>query len=183
MELAVLILSILLTTSYAVPVVDLQGNELKRGSQYYVLPAIRGPTGGGLKLAPLHCTCPLYVAREESEVDRGLPVMFFPENPDRPIIQEGGTLYAMFAVPTECSDSTVWQRENDTISTGGTVSSSVGTHFSRFSIVRADEFAESAYKILSCPCSIDVDRGSCLRGCSEVDSVPHTVVFVSANVE
>ena len=182
MELTLVILSLLLTTSYAVPVLDGQGNELKRGHKYYVLPAIFGPTGGGLKLVPGDGTCPLYVAREESEVASGLPVLFFPENPDRATVQEGGTLYAMFAVPTECSDSTVWRFEENAITTGGKVSSSIAPHFSRFAISRG-EFPDNSYKIQSCPCSVDVERPSCRLACSEVDTLPASVVFIRADDE
>ncbi|CAA6666952.1 unnamed protein product [Spirodela intermedia] len=166
----VLLFTLLLATSHAAiisdPVLDSNGNELKRGRQYYVLPAIFGPTGGGLKLVSLNETCPLSVAREESEVAWGLSVMFFPENPDTSTVVEGATFYAMFAAPTQCTEST-----------------SIAPHDSRFAIHKSDEFPRSAYKISFCPCSVDVERPSCRVGCSVVDSLPNTVVFMNAEAD
>ena len=63
------------------------------------------------------------------------------------------------------------------------MSSIMGPHYSRFSIVRADESAELAYKILSCPCSTDFDYSSCQMKYSDIDSVPNIVVFMIAYVE
>ncbi|CAA7403760.1 unnamed protein product [Spirodela intermedia] len=181
----VLLLTLLLATSHAAiisdPVLDSSGNELKRGHQYYVLPAIFGPLGGGLNLMSLNETCPLYVTREISEMARGLPVMFFPENPDRSTVREGGTFNAMFAAPTQCTESTVWTVKEGTLATGGTVSQSIGPHYSRFAIYKSDEFPRSAYKIRSCPCSVDVPRAACLMGCLEGGSLPNAVNFVSAD--
>ncbi|CAA7403759.1 unnamed protein product [Spirodela intermedia] len=183
----VLLFTLLLATSHAAiisdPVLDSNGNELKRGRQYYVLPAIFGPTGGGLKLVSLNETCPLSVAREESEVAWGLSVMFFPENPDTSTVVEGATFYAMFAAPTQCTESTVWRAKEGTLTTGGSVSQSIAPHDSRFAIHKSDEFPRSAYKISFCPCSVDVERPSCRVGCSVVDSLPNTVVFMNAEAD
>ncbi|CAA6666949.1 unnamed protein product [Spirodela intermedia] len=174
MDFVLLLLSFLLATSHAAiypdPVLDSRGNELKRGHQYYVLPAFSGPLGGGLNLVSLNETCPLYVAREESE------------NPDRSAVLEGGTFYAMFAAPTQCTESTVWRAKVGTLTTGGSVSQSIGPHDSRFAIQKSDD-PKWAYEISSCPCSVDVDRASCRMGCSVVDSLPKAVVFMNAAVE
>jgi len=58
-------------------VVDVNGNPIFPGLTYYIIPAIRGPPGGGLKLAQTgNSHCPLTVLQDYSEVFRGFPVRF-----------------------------------------------------------------------------------------------------------
>ena len=105
----------------------------------------------------------------------------------------------MFPEPTECAQSTVWtlDRETGLVTTGGTASSAIGPHSSRFAIRKAEDAASSSqrdYQIQVCPCSSGVRRPSCRMGCvgslglseGEEENVllninnerPHTVKFV-----
>ena len=58
-------------------VVDVNGNPIFPGFTYYILPAIRGPPGGGLKLGQTgNSQCALTVLQDYIEVFRGIPVKF-----------------------------------------------------------------------------------------------------------
>ncbi|KAK6123651.1 hypothetical protein DH2020_042605 [Rehmannia glutinosa] len=62
------------------PVLDIDGNKVRAGVDYYILPVIRG-RGGGLTLATTgNDTCPLSVVQEQMEVKNGLPLTFTPVN-------------------------------------------------------------------------------------------------------
>ncbi|KAJ7975438.1 Kunitz trypsin inhibitor [Quillaja saponaria] len=59
-------------------VVDADGEPLRWFTNYYVLPHIWGPTGGGLSLGTHNNkSCPLYVTKEISEIEPGLPVSLY----------------------------------------------------------------------------------------------------------
>ncbi|KAK7256227.1 hypothetical protein RIF29_29666 [Crotalaria pallida] len=63
-----------LPSATAQPVLDTEGNPLRNGGTYYILPVIRG-FGGGIELAQTgNDTCPLTVALSRSEVSDGIPI-------------------------------------------------------------------------------------------------------------
>ncbi|MQM22208.1 hypothetical protein Taro_055257 [Colocasia esculenta] len=192
-----LVSSLLLTARAAAaasnPVLDVDGNELRRGHHYYAMSVMR--PGGGLTLAP-NASCPLNVSRAPFPDYSGRPLAFFPENADDDTVKEGSTLYIMFPEPTECPQSTVWtlDRKAGFVTTGGTTSSAIGPHNSRFAIRKA-RYASSQpdhYQVEVCPCSTGVQRPSCRMGClgslglikvgqnillSTNSERPHTIVF------
>ncbi|OIV98953.1 hypothetical protein TanjilG_07388 [Lupinus angustifolius] len=58
-------------------VVDVNGNPIFPGGKYYILPAIRGPQGGGLKLGQTGgSSCPVTVLQNFLEVENGVPIKF-----------------------------------------------------------------------------------------------------------
>ncbi|CAA6673908.1 unnamed protein product [Spirodela intermedia] len=117
----------------------------------------------------LNETCPLYVTREISEMARGCRHVL-PGEPGPLHRARGGDVQRHVCRAYQCTESTVWTVKEGTLATGGTVSQSIGPHYSR-----------SAYKIRSCPCSVDVPRAACLMGCLEGGSLPNAVNFVSAD--
>ncbi|KAJ6738382.1 KUNITZ TRYPSIN INHIBITOR 2 [Salix koriyanagi] len=59
-------------------VLDTDGEKLRAGAEYYILPLIRG-RGGGLTMASTRDeSCPLDVVQEPLEISEGLPVTFSP---------------------------------------------------------------------------------------------------------
>ncbi|MQM07240.1 hypothetical protein Taro_040074 [Colocasia esculenta] len=171
MEFILLLVSSLLLTARAAaaasnPVLDVDGNELRRGHRYHAISVSR--PGSGLRLAARsNGRCPLNVAQAPSD-DFGRPLAFFPENTDDDTVREGSTLNIIFPEPTECPESTVWKldREWGIVTTGGTLSSAIGRDDSRFAIRRAgDASSEREYQIDVCPCSIGVRRPSCRMAC------------------
>ncbi|KAF8111313.1 hypothetical protein N665_0076s0292 [Sinapis alba] len=102
--------TVLATTANAGgPVLDFRGDPILGGS-YYVLPAIFGPTGGGLTLAPLgDKQCPLYIGQETSEVERGIPVKFSNWKSRVGFVPEAADLnIEMDVAATICVQSTYW---------------------------------------------------------------------------
>lgn len=180
-----------------VPVLDSDGDALRRGRLYYAESIFRGATGGGLTLVAANESCPSHVAKAAAVDWRGRALAFFPENATAETVSSGGTLYIRFATRPPCSGSSaIWQvRQSDGyVTTGGSESSTVGTHFSRFAI-SADEDggAIGGYQIQLCPCSVDVPWASCKMGCLGALGVtsarllglnagsPHLVTFVKAD--
>ncbi|MQM03469.1 hypothetical protein Taro_036251 [Colocasia esculenta] len=197
-----LVFSLLLTARAAAasnPVLDVDGNELRRGNRYYAI-SLRRPNSGLTLAARSNAPCPLNVAQAPSK-DYGRPLAFFPENADDDTVQEGSTLNIMFPEPSECRESTVWTlgRETGVVTTGGTSSSEIGPRNSRFAIRRAgDASSKREYQIEVCPCSIGVSRPSCRLACvgslglteDEANLLlninnerPHTVRFVKVQEE
>ncbi|KAL0731722.1 hypothetical protein Bca4012_027816 [Brassica carinata] len=97
------------TANAGEPVLDTDGNFIFDGS-YYVLPAIFGPPGGGLNLAPRgDDQCPLFVGQEFSKVDRGIPVKFSNWKSRVGFVPESANLNIEMATKaTICVQSTYW---------------------------------------------------------------------------
>ncbi|KAJ7975476.1 Kunitz trypsin inhibitor, partial [Quillaja saponaria] len=71
----------------AEPMLDTDGEPLQWFTNYYVLPHIWGPTGGGLSLGThRNQSCPLYVTQETSEVERGFSITFSPVSSELPFV-------------------------------------------------------------------------------------------------
>ncbi|MED6214170.1 hypothetical protein PIB30_100287, partial [Stylosanthes scabra] len=61
--------------SLATALVDIDGNLVRNGGSYYILPVMRGNGGGIGRTATGNETCPLTVVQQRSEVDNGIPVV------------------------------------------------------------------------------------------------------------
>nr|prf trypsin inhibitor:ISOTYPE=b [Cyrtosperma merkusii] len=175
-------------------VLDLEGNELQNGNLYYA-EAIFRQSNSGLRLSAFSGSCPLYVSKGPFNDPSGRPLALFPENPNENIIRRASTLYAMFPQPTECGESTAWTLDSrgSYVTTGGSSSTAVGPHSSRFAIYRAEGASFNYYQFQVCPCSIGSGRPSCRAGCTgglglareQNENVlttnsnsPHNVIFV-----
>lgn len=56
---------------------DSNGNPIFPGGRFYILPAIFGAAGGGVRLGQTgNSTCPVTILQDYSEVENGLPVKF-----------------------------------------------------------------------------------------------------------
>ncbi|MFQ6175241.1 Kunitz family serine protease inhibitor [Streptococcus anginosus] len=153
-----LVLSLLLATAGAETkeaVLDTDGNALQQGRQYHVLPSIWA-RGGGLRMSRLNGSCPPNVVQRFSEVKNGEPLMFFPEVPsdEGGVVRVSELVYILFPRPNPCPQSTMWRRDNGGyITTGGTASTIMGPHDSRFAIVKSSS-AIISYNIRFCPCRV-----------------------------
>uniref|UniRef100_A0A2N9F5V6 Uncharacterized protein n=1 Tax=Fagus sylvatica TaxID=28930 RepID=A0A2N9F5V6_FAGSY len=88
---------------------DLAGEKLRTGVDYYILPVIRG-RGGGLTLASTrNKTCPLDVVQEQHEISNGLPLTFSSVNPKKGVVRVSTDLNIKFSAATICVQSTVWK--------------------------------------------------------------------------
>ncbi|XP_058075922.1 kunitz type trypsin inhibitor 104-like [Magnolia sinica] len=99
-------------------VLDVAGQPLLPGVEYYVLPDTqRGATGGGLTLINRNESCPLYVG-QHSRSSTGLPVIFTPFFASETVIYEDADFTVQFAAVTICAQSTQWELDESELSNG-----------------------------------------------------------------
>ncbi|XP_024977526.1 kunitz trypsin inhibitor 2-like [Cynara cardunculus var. scolymus] len=144
------------------PVLDIDGNLVRSGTDYYILPVFRG-MGGGVTLASTRNeSCPLDVVQEPQEVDNGLPLTFTPVDPKKGVIRESTDLNIIFSALSICIQSNVWnleEYEGQLIVSARGVSGNPGqeTISNWFKI----EKYEDDYKIVFCPTVCDFCRPVC----------------------
>ncbi|XVF41517.1 hypothetical protein PTKIN_Ptkin01aG0285900 [Pterospermum kingtungense] len=146
------------------PVLDISGQELQRGTDYYILPVVRG-RGGGLTLASTgNETCPLDVVQAQQEVSNGLPLTFSPVNVDDGVVRVSTDMNIKFSAATICAQSTVWKLENDEsiqkliVTTGGVEGNPGRETLSNW--FQIQKF-EDDYKLVFCPGVCDTCRPVC----------------------
>uniref|UniRef100_A0A1D1YI62 Miraculin n=1 Tax=Anthurium amnicola TaxID=1678845 RepID=A0A1D1YI62_9ARAE len=155
-----LLSSLLFLSTFAAPadpVLDSDGNELRPGVEYYVLPS--PGTGGGLTLAGRNgSTCPLYVAKETSEVSPGLPVAFFPLDEGEDTVRLTTDANVVFSASTVCVQSTAWRlggpdgpTGRSYVTTGGVVRNPGRETLSNWFMVEKVGDESSSYKLVFCP--------------------------------
>ncbi|KAK4857398.1 hypothetical protein QYF36_000047 [Acer negundo] len=147
------------------PVLDITGKKLRAGTDYYILPVIRG-RGGGLTLASTGKeTCPLDVVQERHEVENGLPVTFSPVNIKKGVVRLSTDQNIKFSASTICVQSTVWKLDSHDDSLGqwfvttGGVEGNPGRETTNnwFKIEKFDD----DYKLVFCPSVCDTCRVLC----------------------
>ncbi|XP_009793041.1 kunitz trypsin inhibitor 5-like [Nicotiana sylvestris] len=92
------------------PVLDINGDKVKVGLNYFVLPVIRG-RGGGLLPSNVkqNNTCPRDIIQNSDEVQEGLPVVFTPFNTKKGVVRLSIDLNVRFFTPTICARETIWK--------------------------------------------------------------------------
>lgn len=152
-----LLLVLISTISFALAqhqpdlVFDMDGNILRAGTQYYILPIYEG-TGVSLTLAmKRNESCPLDVVQANLDVDNGLPLTFTPVDPKKEVIRESTDLNIVFLNSTMCNQSNVWMLEEyhgQMIVTGHGISGNPGpeTMNNWFKIEKYD----NDYKLVFC---------------------------------
>ncbi|MED6203749.1 hypothetical protein PIB30_002518 [Stylosanthes scabra] len=91
-------------------VVDTSGNAIFPGGRFYIMPAIFGAAGGGVKIGRTgNEICPVTVLQDYSEVIRGLPVKFTIKQDIGPgMIFTGTPLDISFDYTSGCAESSKW---------------------------------------------------------------------------
>lgn len=143
---------------------DIDGDILRTGVEYYILPVIRG-MGGGVTLSSRtkNEPCPLDVVQAELEIDNGnLPLTFTPVDPKKGVIRESTDLNIEFQGATICIQSLVWKLDSYEgeyiVSTRGTKGNpGVTTLSSWFKI----EKYMNDYKFVFCPTVCDTCKPVC----------------------
>ncbi|KAB5511926.1 hypothetical protein DKX38_029012 [Salix brachista] len=87
------------------PVLDADGQPLRSGVEYHVLPGVTD-VAGGLTLVDRNGSCPLYVGFAPIG-SRGIPVVFTPRVRDT-IIRESRDFTVEFSGASICVQSTAW---------------------------------------------------------------------------
>ncbi|KAI3705221.1 hypothetical protein L1987_75455 [Smallanthus sonchifolius] len=146
----------------AYPVRDIDGNLLRSGTKYYILPVFRGRGGGVTLAATRNESCPLDVVQESFELQNGLPLTLTPVNPKKGIIRESTDLNIIFSASSICIQSNVWmleEYEGERIISGHGQAGNPGqeTLSNWFKI----EKYENGYKLVFCPTVCDFCRPVC----------------------
>lgn len=89
------------------PVLDIAGQPLRPGVEYYINPAITD-MGGALTLVQWNgSSCPKYVGQERVSLNR-LPVKFSLFDDSQNVVRLGKNFKATFSAATTCGVSTMW---------------------------------------------------------------------------
>ncbi|KAL8132683.1 hypothetical protein AgCh_008244 [Apium graveolens] len=133
--LLILATNLLVASAASIKVLDIDGQEVRPGINYYILPVVRG-NGGGLKLYSGRTSrCPMDVVQEPNELNRGIPVKFTPASPREPIVRASADLNIRFSGASICGQSTVWRLDGGRgagsgqlfVSTGGVLGNPGGS--------------------------------------------------------
>ncbi|KAK4735007.1 hypothetical protein R3W88_009268 [Solanum pinnatisectum] len=99
----------------AEPVLDVSGNAVRRGVNYYILPAGRG-NGGGLQVASIrNQTNPLVVSQNADESVIGVNVQFSPVDPKENTVRLSIDMNVKFTSMVISDSSTVWRINTELI--------------------------------------------------------------------
>ncbi|PWA59570.1 Kunitz inhibitor ST1-like protein [Artemisia annua] len=163
-----IVLSTLLSLSLSQtppPVLDTDGNIVRSGTNYYILPVVNDK-GGGVTLAPRKDNpCPYDVAQDNNRQRNGLPMNFVPAYTFKEdMIRESSDLNIRFAGAGKCIPTPVWRVEYDENGIGYVSSHGmVGLIPGRDSIrnwFKIEKF-EKDYKIVYCPSVVTTFRPTC----------------------
>ncbi|XWS60890.1 hypothetical protein CRYUN_Cryun07bG0076800 [Craigia yunnanensis] len=154
------------------PVLDIDGDELRAGVEYYVVSAIWGAGGGGLALGrTADQKCPEIVVQRGSDMDNGTPVILSNLNTNDNVVRRNTDINIEFVPRRDklCRTSTVWKVDNYDFSTGKWWLTTDGvkgnpgpnTLTSWFKIEKAGEIG---YKFTFCPSVCE----SCTTLCSDI---------------
>ncbi|KAJ4713686.1 Kunitz trypsin inhibitor [Melia azedarach] len=146
-------------------VLDISGKKIRAGTNYFILPVVRG-RGGGLTLASTgNKTCPLDVVQAQLEIDNGLPLTFHPVNPKKGVVRVSTDLNIQFDAASTCVQSTLWKLDNFDeelkqwfVTTGGVLGNpGRETTSNWFKIEKYDD----DYKLVFCPTVCDFCKVLC----------------------
>ncbi|KAK9131176.1 hypothetical protein Sjap_011663 [Stephania japonica] len=169
-----LLLPLLITFANAQPleaVLDINGNPIRSGIEYYISNAFRAisPPASTLALAPnRNNSCPFDVVLKQIN---GLPLTFSPVNKDA-TVRVGTDLNVKFSAATICVQSTVWKLADfdesvrkSFVSTGGVEGNpGIATVSNWF---RIEKF-EDRYKLVFCPGVCSNDKILCRPLCGDI---------------
>ncbi|MCD7453919.1 hypothetical protein HAX54_022675 [Datura stramonium] len=101
---------LLASSSSPSPVLDINGDKVQAGPNYFILPVIRG-RGGGLYPSNVkqNNKCPRDIIQETDEVQQGLPVVFTRVDAKKGVVRVSTDLNVRFFTPTICARETIWK--------------------------------------------------------------------------
>ncbi|WJX72544.1 hypothetical protein P8452_56412 [Trifolium repens] len=128
-------------------VLDTKGNPLESSKKYYIKPAITD-SGGRFTLIDRNNSCPLYVGQENTDLGKGLPVIFTPFAKEEKVVKVDRDFKVKFSASTICVVSNEWKLgDRDTKSGRRVIISGGGGSY--FRIVKTQ--FEGVYNIRFCP--------------------------------
>ncbi|KAK2653751.1 hypothetical protein Ddye_013607 [Dipteronia dyeriana] len=157
----------------AEPLLDIRGDKVVVGTEYYIVSFIWGAGGGGLNLrAGRNASCPMDVFQEGRDTRYGIPLTFLHvSNQDDNVIYESTDVNIKFtSSPLPCNQPTVWKVDKYDESTGlryittNGVAGNAGTETLQ-SLFKFEKYEQTyAYKIVHCHSVCE----SCVKLCSNV---------------
>nr|1R8N_A Chain A, Kunitz trypsin inhibitor [Delonix regia] len=175
--------------SDAEKVYDIEGYPVFLGSEYYIVSAIIGAGGGGVRPGRTRGSmCPMSIIQEQSDLQMGLPVRFSSPEEKQGKIYTDTELEIEFVEKPDCAESSKWVIVKDSgearVAIGGSEDHPQGELVRGF--FKIEKLGSLAYKLVFCPKS---DSGSCsdiginYEGRRSLvlkssDDVPFRVVFV-----
>nr|ABB90968.1 sporamin B precursor [Ipomoea batatas] len=106
------------TASSETPVLDINGDEVRAGENYYIVSAIWGAGGGGLRLVRLdsssnECASDVIVSR--SDFDNGDPITITPADPESTVVMPSTFQTFRFNIATNklCVNNVNWGIKHD----------------------------------------------------------------------
>ena len=154
------------------PVLDIDGDELRAGVEYYVVSSIWGAGGGGLALGrTTDQKCPEIVVQRGSDLDNGIPVIFSNLDTNDDVVRLSTDSNIEFVPRRDrlCLTSTVWKVDNYDHSTGkwwlttDGVKGNPGPN-TLTSWFKIEKNGEIGYKFTFCPSVCE----SCTTLCSDI---------------
>ncbi|OMO68082.1 Proteinase inhibitor I3, Kunitz legume [Corchorus capsularis] len=172
--LFVLSIAILLGLANAAnePVLDVDGEEVLTGVEYFVVSAIWGAGGGGLAIGrSSNQSCPEIVVQRRSDLDNGIPVIFYNANSSDEIVRLDTDVNVEF-VPIRdrlCLTSTVWVLDNYDesmgkwwVTLGGVIGNPGPSTLKNW--FKIDKFTSIGYQFSFCPSVCN----SCVTLCNNI---------------
>ncbi|XP_059300056.1 kunitz trypsin inhibitor 5-like [Lycium ferocissimum] len=108
--LSLSIIPFILAGSSPSPVLDINGDKVQAGPNYFILPVIRGRGGG---LTPYNVkqnnTCPRDIMQWNYNDEPGLPVVFTRLDAKKGVVRLSTDLNVRFYTPTICARETIWK--------------------------------------------------------------------------
>nr|CAI77771.1 kunitz trypsin inhibitor [Populus tremula] len=149
------------------PVLDIQGEELKAGTEYIITSIFRGAGGGDV--AATNKTCPDDVIQYSLDVFQGLPVTFSPASSEDDVIRVSTDLNIKFSIKKACDRSSVWKIQKSSnsevqwlVTTGGEEGNpGCDTFTNWFKIEKGAGTFGYNYKLVFCPEDICPSVGLC----------------------
>ncbi|XP_004488980.1 kunitz type trypsin inhibitor 106-like [Cicer arietinum] len=140
----------ILAQSENVKVLDTKGHPIERGKEYYIKPAITD-SGGRFTLINRNGSCPLYVGQENTDLGKGLPVIFTPFAKEDKVVRVDRDFKVKFSAFSTCVQSTEWKLGDRDTKSGRRVIVT-GSSGSYFRIVKTQ--FEGIYNIRFCPTDV-----------------------------
>ncbi|OMO92714.1 Proteinase inhibitor I3, Kunitz legume [Corchorus olitorius] len=145
-------------SSYAEPVLDVDGNDVEIGQTYYVMSTI----AGGLSLSPgsRSQSCPYNVIQEKKPQNYGIPVTFKSLDPSVTTIGASAPLNMVFVLDEDsnvCPDQSLAWKVSTNPSTGewevttGGAAGNPDASASQFQIVPSSRRSRGSYGFSFCP--------------------------------
>lgn len=139
------------STAQSPPVLDVDGQALRPGVEYYIKPAVTDVAGNLTLKSRSNASCPLYVGQEPlASTNIGLPVTFTLVVADEDLIREGIGIRVVFQAASTCIMSTQWQ-VGETEPTTGRRLVATGNDDGPIGIFRIDRSNLGVYNIGWCP--------------------------------